>query len=581
MGAFSQRILHGKVDVVAGALVHKQEAAFGLSYLPPQLLNSLLENLSADDLHRALQQGLVPTAWMPYRTFFAQCDGFPVQKEIQLVAKIKRADFDKAVQQLHSHRLAHRAALGLAKTFPQFSARRRLTHAQSRWLLLVAIIGLCCLVFLPASIVSYLFGTIFLGFFGTMIWLRILALSEPHVQRSQDRERDNDKLPVYSVLVPMFREISVLPQAVAALSGLNYPVGKLDIKLILEENDMVMQRAVAAMTLPQHFQVLIVPSGRPQTKPRALNYALNFARGSLITIFDAEDIPEPMQLRIAAKQFANLPDTYACLQAELSYYNSNENWLTRQFAIEYATLFKLVLPALAANRMPMPLGGTSNHFRIDVLRSIGGWDPHNVTEDADLGFRLARVGYQSGILESVTYEEANTKLGNWLHQRARWFKGFLQTWLVHMRNPPQLIKEIGLSGFVILQACILGVVLSAAFYPLFLCTSLYQLVSALFGIETDEWLGATLAKALFMGLFFAGQGVMIFSAAEALRRKRLPQWSLALATMPIYWLLASVAAWLAIWQLLVNPFHWNKTRHGLSRFVIQPRKASATLPSSQ
>lgn len=342
-----------------------------------------------------------------------------------------------------------------------------------------------------------------------------------------------------------------------------------------------MRRAVTAMNLPEHFHILVVPKGRPQTKPRALNYALHFARGSLVTIYDAEDIPEPMQLRAAAKRFAELPNSCACLQAELSYYNPNENWLTRQFTIEYATLFKMVLPALAAHQLPLPLGGTSNHFRMDALIDAGAWDPHNVTEDADLGFRLARLGYKTGILQSITFEEANTKIGNWVHQRSRWFKGFLQTWLVHMRNPIEVVREIGIAGFVTLQATVLGVVLSAALYPIFLGTSLYQLATVFFVTPTvpDPW--ATLAQALYMGLFICGLGVMLHSGAEALHRKRLSGWHLTIATMPLYWLLASVAAWLAIWQLLFNPFHWNKTVHGLSRLMQRPNSVSPTYRASR
>ena len=542
-----------------------------LSYLPPRLLQLLVAKLSGSDIQTALQHGLVPVAWLPYQVYYAQCEGYPPQTGIRLVAKIRRAEFDSAIQQIFSRRLARAAAFGLARALPQFSARRRLTWAQGAWALLALAMMIAVFILLPTTVLHHVLGSSFLLFFGAMVWLRVLALNEPQIKHEADAENDDSKLPIYSVLVPMFRETSVLPQLLVALNSMNYPASKLDIKLILEESDIAMQRAVSAMTLLGHFQVLVVPSGRPQTKPRALNYALNFARGSLVTIFDAEDIPEPMQLRVAAKAFAKLPEHVACLQAELSYYNANENWLTRQFTIEYATLFKLVLPALAANKLPLPLGGTSNHFRKQLLQDVGGWDPHNVTEDADLGFRLARLGYQTDVLQSTTFEEANTKLGNWLHQRARWFKGFLQTWLVHMRDPLRLIDEIGLSGFLTLQAAVLGVVFSAAFYPIFLINSLYKIGVTLVWPDTFAGNWALLPEALYIGLFIAGYSVMIFSAAEALRRKRLHSISSALWSMPIYWLLASVAAWLAIWQLIFNPFHWNKTRHGLSRFVVRPR----------
>jgi len=404
-----------------------------------------------------------------------------------------------------------------------------------------------------------------------MIWLRVMALNEPYAHRRQEPERDDAKLPVYSILVPLFRETAVLPQLIAALGSIHYPTEKLDIKLIIEEKDLAMRQAIAAIKFPRHFQILVVPSGRPQTKPRALNYALNFARGSLVTIYDAEDIPEPMQLRMAVKAFADLPKSIACLQAELGFYNPNENWLTRQFTIEYAVLFKLILPGLAADFLPLPLGGTSNHFRKDVLQAVGGWDPHNVTEDADLGFRLARLGYHTSTLDSTTYEEANTALRNWLQQRARWFKGFLQTWLVHMRRPLALIEEVGVAGFMTLQASVLGVVISAALYPLFLASTVYHIASAAFQKDAMTFAFASLAEAFYIGLFMLGLTVMIYSGAVALKRKGIIGWWLALASMPVYWLLASFAAWIAIWQFAFNPFHWNKTRHGLSRFVLRPK----------
>ena len=221
--------------------------------------------------------------------------------------------------------------------------------------------------------------------------------------------------------------------------------------------------------------------------------------------------------------------------------------------------------------MPIPLGGTSNHFRKNILQSIGGWDAHNVTEDADLGFRLSRLGYQSGMLNSTTFEEATTKIPNWVHQRARWFKGFLQTWLVHMRQPIVLINEIGFAGFMTMQATILGVVLSAAIYPIFLGTTIFDIGAALWGGQPITWSWDNIVGGIYIALFCVGSAVMIYSGAEALRRKHLFGWGTTLATMPLYWLLASIAAWLSVWQLATNPFYWNKTRHGLSSLVLRPK----------
>ena len=570
----NMRALNDKVDVnyrqaaeIEWLNSSGQRSPEATPFVTDQLLQTVFESLSGADVRLALQEGLVPIAWLPYQVFYARREGHASPDPSRVVAKITSASFDDAVLRVFSKRLAHVAAYGLAKTMPMLSARRRLTSTQALCLGLVILALAAGLVLLPAAFRVHFFGFGFSIFFGLMIWLRVVALQEPYIPQRQIAERDDRKLPVYSVLVPVFRETAVLPQLLAALKSLSYPAHKLDIKLILEESDVAMQRALAAQILPSHFQVLVVPRGRPQTKPRALNYALNFARGSLVTIYDAEDIPEPMQLRMAAKAFADLPETTACLQAELSFYNPNENWLTRQFTAEYATLFKLILPALSANQLPVPLGGTSNHFRKSVLLDVGGWDAHNVTEDADLGFRLARFGYHCSMLNSTTFEEANTDLRNWLLQRARWFKGFLQTWLVHMRKPSKLLHEIGFAGFMTLLASILGVVISAALYPLFLISTVSQIFTTLILTNpmVNSW--AIFAEAIYVGQFIVGTGVMIFSSAEALRRKRFSGWWLTLATLPIYWLLASIAAWLAIWQLITNPFQWNKTRHGLSRLA--------------
>jgi cellulose synthase/poly-beta-1,6-N-acetylglucosamine synthase-like glycosyltransferase len=106
--------------------------------------------------------------------------------------------------------------------------------------------------------------------------------------------------------------------------------------------------------------------------------------------------------------------------------DTRTSWLARYFTAEYAGQFDVVLPKLAALGLPLPLGGSSNHFRTVTLREVGGWDPHNVTEDADLGMRLARFGYRSGVVASSTYEEAPADIGRWLGQRTRWFKGWMR-----------------------------------------------------------------------------------------------------------------------------------------------------------
>lgn len=243
----------------------------------------------------------------------------------------------------------------------------------------------------------------------------------PRSQRVPDR-----LLPVYSVLVPLFREASVLPGLVQSLQALDYPPAKLEIFLILEADDTATQAAVLSQALPGNFRSLIVPDRGPRTKPKALNYALQFARGDFVVVYDAEDRPQPGQLRRAWDVFRQSPPGLACLQAQLNIYNPGRSWFTRQFTIEYSALFDAILPALESLRLPVPLGGTSNHFPRDLLIGLGGWDPYNVTEDADLGIRIARAGYHTGVLASTTWEEAPPVFGVWLKQRTRWLKGWMQ-----------------------------------------------------------------------------------------------------------------------------------------------------------
>jgi cellulose synthase/poly-beta-1,6-N-acetylglucosamine synthase-like glycosyltransferase len=544
-----------------------------LPEVPQMMMRRLLRHMNAAELSNALQRRLVPITWLPHMTLYAdaapseQWRAWPPTKMSEhVVARIASEQFHASVRQFLRPKLLDEAIHGLRRKFPTLSADHRLSDGQILFAIVSIFLFISLVWLVPFNVIFIGMGIGFTALFWSGMWLRLLALSEAAPASRAAIELDDRELPSYSVLVPAFRETRVLPQIIGAMCSLNYPREKLDIKLILEETDTAMQRAVAKMALPEFIEVLVVPAGAPQTKPRALNYALQFARGSLLTIYDAEDIPEPMQLRAAAKAFAQAPATLACLQAELAFYNPNENWLTRQFTVEYASLFKLLLPTLAKFQLPMPLSGTSNHFRTAALRMVGGWDSYNVTEDADLGFRLARFGFGAGCLGSITYEEANMQLRNWLHQRARWLKGFLQTWLVHMRHPLMLISETGLGGFMMLQAMVLSVFVSATLQPVFLLPTLATLTSDLLA-SAHQGIFLVITHSLFLGSMLIGCGLSIVNGALALRRKGLMGFGWTLMTMPIYWLLANIAGWMALWQFIRHPFHWNKTRHGLSRVM--------------
>jgi cellulose synthase/poly-beta-1,6-N-acetylglucosamine synthase-like glycosyltransferase len=478
----------------------------------------------------------------------------------------RQSDLVKALQAAFGERLVHSAARRLAVNMPMLSAERQLTIAQSLAGVVILQIVLAGVWFAPQTtfaVIAVICSMLFLCVAAVRA-ASLLHKSKPVLMLATMRDED---LPVYTVIVPLFREVAVVEQLVAALMALDYPETKLDIKLVLEQEDIATRRAVSALTLPHHFELLVVPKTLPQTKPKALNYALQFARGELLAIYDAEDIPDPGQLRQAANTFAQAPFSLACLQARLAYYNSNENWLTRQFAIEYSALFDLMLPMLAHGNLPLPLGGTSNHFRTDVLRRVGGWDAHNVTEDADLGLRLARFGWRVGVIDSTTHEEANCRLDNWLQQRARWLKGWMQTWLVHMRAPARACRELGVWRFIVAQVLMLGMVVTALLHPVFLGFAVWAVSSG------AAFSATTMMSSMLVGtglvVLVTGYGFAIAAGAQGVVNRGLKPLRWSLFGMPVYWLLVSAGGWLALWQFIANPHYWNKTRHGLSRLMTQ------------
>ncbi len=373
-------------------------------------------------------------------------------------------------------------------------------------------------------------------------------------------------LPVYTILVPLYREADSLPFLLNSLRQLDYPAAKLDIKLILEADDTATIAAAERLRIAYNFEILRVPPSMPRTKPKACNYGLKFARGAYVTIYDAEDRPEPLQLRKAVRAFRSAPKDVICLQARLRYYNADENWLTRLFELEYRILFDTLLPGLQALGIPLPLGGTSNHFRVKQLRKLGEWDPYNVTEDADLGVRIAAAGYRTRMLNSYTLEEAPLHLRSWLNQRSRWIKGYMQTWCVHMRHPKRLLNEIGVVPFMGLQFFMGVSTLS------FLTAPLVWLVSVLFltgiphvqGVTMPWWFSGLSAFNLLLFLCLHWQ--QAFQLAPKQGRERL-RFIAAVGIFPLYWCLHSLASYKALWQLVWKPHFWEKTTHGVSKIV--------------
>jgi glycosyltransferase XagB len=369
-------------------------------------------------------------------------------------------------------------------------------------------------------------------------------------------------LPVYTVLVPLYREGSVLPALIGKLAALDYPADRLQVLLLIEEDDEQTRAALGKLALGDQFDVVLIPPSQPRTKPKACNVGLAYARGELCVIYDAEDRPDPDQLRKAAAAFRQLPPWVVCVQAELQYWNPDTNWLTRCFAAEYALNFSLFLRGLDRFRLAIPLGGTSNHFRTDALRSLGAWDPYNVTEDADLGIRIARRDWSVRVLVSVTEEEANSKLGNWLRQRSRWVKGFYQTWLVHMRSPRRLWRELGTRRFLGLQAT-----MGAASFTL-LVNPLFWLLTVFYVLEGPARISALFPMpVLYAGVatMLLGNLLMMYSLMMGCMERGLVHCVRTALTVPAYWALMSLAAYKGLFQLL-NPrrrHYWELTEHGL------------------
>ena len=539
------------------------------STIPEAWLAVAVTRMTAAERELMLRHKIIPYCWLPHCTVYGIVDAGALQHGrelgLRMVGRVTPEIYRRLVRRYLAKKLEHKAVHGLARSKPWASAHRRLSVGQVTCSVVVLMASVLVTSLYSVTLVLTVLQVLACLLFMLVVFLRCMCLMP--LPRGHGFVapllRDAD-LPVYTVLVPLFREISVLHKIISALSTLNYPTDKLDIKIILEENDRPMHLAVQSMELPWYFDIIIVPAGKPQTKPRALNYAMQFSRGSLATIYDGEDIPQPRQLRLAAAQFAESADDMACFQAALDFFNPAENWLTRQFTAEYAALFQVILPSLAAYGLPMPLGGTSNHFRVSALSAVGYWDAFNVTEDADLGIRLARHGYKTGMLHSTTFEEANTELGNWMKQRRRWLKGFLQTWLVHNRNPWQLLRDTGVGGFCAVQAMTLGVFLSALLHPLLLVVALVNFLPQNLKEMTSTYSGA-LMSGLSLVVLLGGYVSAIATSNRGLHRIGALGWTNVLLTIPLYWLLSCAAAWMALWDFAFAPFHWHKTNHGLSR----------------
>jgi hypothetical protein len=486
------------------------------------------------------------------------------------------------LQRVAQSDLSHNSVFRLSERDPQHSAHVVVTRSQKVVFGIALAAFLVTLFFFPTPVAIAVNGLINFFLFGSFLFRTVLcwmSCGEDEgftVSREEVEALQDHSLPVYSVLVPMYKEPDVLPILAGALRRMDYPRSKLDIKLVLEADDLQTIEAAKTLALDATFEIIRVPRSLPKTKPKACNYALHFARGHYLTIYDAEDKPEPDQLKKAVAAFRKLGDKTACVQARLNYFNAEENWLTRMFTLEYSLWFDMFLPALDRLKVPIPLGGTSNHFDLAKLRAVGGWDPFNVTEDADLGLRFAALGYRVGVVNSVTYEEANSRVGNWIRQRSRWIKGYIQTWLVNMRDPVGLIRRVGFRGFCTLQLFIGGGILAGLAYPFMVIPFLIWTFTHTPAMEV--FYPPPVLAVSFLNLAIGNSCLIYLSMLAAAKRRHLSLLPHAL-TVPGYWLLLSIAAYKGLWQLITNPFYWEKTTHGISKFTAS-EVLEASTPTS-
>ena len=519
---------------------------------------------------------LIATAEPGPETLLSARERWGADIEFVVVSKF---DIVFTVQTAFGEALSRQAVYELADLDPEMSARTVFTASQmiAAYVLISAVLlGLAIAPIGTLITLNVGFGLFYLGNFifkGVMISVgggRSATVDESiAIEARALREED---LPVFTVLVPMFREARMLPTLAQSLRSLDYPLGKLDIKIVLEAGDTETIEAARGLGLEGVFELIIVPRSQPQTKPKACNFALRFARGEYLVIYDAEDRPEPDQLRKVVATFRRAPANTACLQCRLSYFNAEENWLTRMFTLDYALWFDAVLPGLERLGMPIPLGGTSNHFRTDVLRELHAWDPFNVTEDADLGIRIGQKGYRVGVVDSTTFEEASCRAGQWLRQRSRWMKGYMQTLLVHTRRPLQFVRSAGALGLLGFVFFIGGTVLAGLLNPLFW---LFYLVWLAAGAANFDVIFPNSLLYLCLFNLLAGNGAFTYLLMLAPIRRGWLGFIPYSFTLCAYWVMISAAAYRALWQLLRDPFHWEKTEHGLSQHVAPPVLSSA------
>jgi len=457
---------------------------------------------------------------------------------------------------------------GLADRVPLVSARSLVSKGQRNLFFGLAILFVIGVVVSPPATFTALTAIFTLIYLIAVVY-RVYLFSRS--SRSDGLEVVTDEealsvpeadLPFYTIMIPAYREASVMGKLMDNIARFDYPVDRLEVLLLVEQDDEETLAVLRDIEPGPSFRLVVVPPGEPRTKPKALNFGLTLARGEVVAVYDVEDAPDILQLRRAAVALARFGPEVACIQAKLSYGNSSQNFITRSFTIEYTMWYSFFLPGLSSMHAPIPLGGTSNHFRRAALRALGGWDPYNVTEDCDLGIRMFREGYDVKVLDSVTLEEANSDFVNWVKQRSRWYKGYLQTFLIHLRSPVEVTREIHWKGVGHLSAFVGGTPILAVVNPIF-----WTLTIVWFVAHPAFLLEIFPAPVYYVGLALWVFGNFLLWYLTVLTARHINQEGLVFAAMlvPVYWIMMSIAATKAAWQLIVTPSFWEKTTHGLTQ----------------
>lgn len=573
-------LAHGWVSeqgLMAALALQWQARPADLAADPPD--PRLIDRFGAD---LCLREGIIPVRRLGHAT---------------VVATARPEDFDRlkgtlpvtgpVIMALCNERDIHAALVARRQTALIRRAETRVAAAESCRTLDGARIGAwlvpLCGVFALAALAApqMVFGLVFLWAVLTLVLsagLKAQAFAEMlrHAGAPRPALPLPGRLPTVSVMVPLFHEDDIAPRLIRRLGRIDYPKELLDILLVVEEDDRQTQAALALHQLPRWMRVITVPSGPIRTKPRALNYALDFCRGSIVGVWDAEDAPDPGQIRTVVRHFHHADPKVACLQGMLDFYNARHNWLTRCFAVEYAAWFRVMLPGIARLGYVVPLGGTTLFFRRQVLEDLGGWDAHNVTEDADLGLRLARHGYRTELIETVTEEEPNSAVLPWIKQRSRWQKGYAMTWAVHMRDPLRLWRDLGAKRFLGVQILFLGSLSQSVLAPV-----LWSFWLAAFGLyhpvasHIPGWALACLSS-LFVLSELLNFAVGIWATRGRAHRHLIP-W---VPTLHFYFPLGALSSYKAIWEVARKPFFWDKTRHGVidTGGLDRPETAAERLP---